>query len=383
MKILDLSRDLRQDILDTFRRKKIDKIVFSPRLYYWYLGNGLHIQHKNQINPKIPTRFLGKSQLEIYDMLKASPRYSEETLYLPLLSETLLQEANIEIKREKGLKAGESVIIYKTPRGSLKLVESIGGGLGAHITEYPIKTIEDIEIMKYILENTKVSFLKDNFEKAKLQFGNRCVVSTYVFRSPYQKLVTQYMGFTNTLLLLRRFPEKIENFMKFLNLWDDQMYNQIARSPLEIVNFGENLDANLSPPTYFEKYLVPYYEKRVKQLHEWGKYCHIHIDGSLGNFLPYLEELPFDGYEALTAKPQGDVSLEEIKQALGNKIFLDGVPSILFLNEYSYDYVRNYTQKVLDLFSPQLILGISDELSPNGDIRKVEMISEIINNFNP
>ena len=75
-------------------------------------------------------------------------------------------------------------------------------------------------------------------------------------------------------------------------------------------------------------------------------------------------------------------SVEEIKDAIGNKILLDGIPSILFLSEYSNDYLKEYTQKVLELFSPHLILGVSDELSPNGDIRKIEKIIEIVNNFN-
>jgi hypothetical protein len=376
-----IKRDLRRDILNTFAGKKNNMIVFSPRIYYWYLGNRLHIRKRKNHNPNIPPYFLRKTQLEIYDMLRASPRYSEETIYLPLLHETIIPEAKIKIIREKGAKPGESVVIHKTPRGTLRQAESIGGGLGAHITEYPIKTIEDLDVMKYMLENTKVEFLKENFEKAEQQFGNRCVASTYILKSPYQKLVTQFIGFTKLIILLKRVPSKLENFMKFLEQWDDQLYDQLSKSPLEIINFGENLDANLSPPPYFEKYLLPYYEKRVKELHQSGKYCHIHIDGSLRDFLPYFENLPFDGLEALTAKPQGDVSLEEIKESIGNKILLDGIPSILFLKEYSYDYVREYTHRVLDLFSPRLILGISDELSPNGDIRKVEMISEIINKF--
>jgi hypothetical protein len=121
----------------------------------------------------------------------------------------------------------------------------------------------------------------------------------------------------------------------------------------------------------------------VKELHKAGKYCHIHMDGSLKDLLPYLSDLPFDGLEALTPKPQGDVSLEELKDAIGNKIFLDGIPSILFLPQYSNDYVREYTQKVLEMFSPNLILGVSDELSPNGDIRKIEMIAEIVKKFEP
>ena len=67
------------------------------------------------------------------------------------------------------------------------------------------------------------------------------------------------------------------------------------------------------------------------------------MDGSLKDLLPYLEDLPFDGLEALTAKPQGDVTLKELQESIGNKIFLDGIPSILFLPQYSYKYVKEYT----------------------------------------
>ncbi|MFX1310958.1 MAG: hypothetical protein ACFE8C_14770, partial [Promethearchaeota archaeon] len=74
---------------------------------------------------------------------------------------------------------------------------------------------------------------------------------------------------------------------------------------------------------------------------------------------------------------------EEIKHAIGNKVLLDGIPSILFLPEYSNNYLEKYTIKVLELFSPNLIIGISDELSPNGDIKKVEMVSKIVEKFNP
>ncbi|MFX0010775.1 MAG: uroporphyrinogen decarboxylase family protein [Candidatus Hermodarchaeota archaeon] len=245
-----------------------------------------------------------------------------------------------------------------------------------------MKTLEDIKIMQYILKNTNFLFLKENYKKADKQLADLTVTSTYLSKSPYQKLVTELIGFTRTILLLKKNPSQLENFMMFLDRWDDEMYEQISKSPLQIVNFGENLDSNLSPPHYFERYLLPYYKKRVRQLHQEGKYCHIHIDGSLRDLLPYFEQLPFDGFEALTAKPQGDVKLEDIKDVIGDKILLDGVPSILFLPEYSKEYLMKYTEKVLELFSPHLILGVSDELSPNGDIRKIQMLSDYVKDFN-
>lgn len=372
----------KQEILNTFSKKKSHQIVFSPRLYYWYFGNKIYSRLKKNYSVGVPPQYYGKSQLDIYKELNVSPRYAEETLYLPLYSTRFSAGSQIKVQTEHGTKEGETITIHKTPHGTLKYKESIGGGLGGHKTEYPIKSLDDINIMRYIMENTNFSFLKENYKIADKQFDDICVTSTYLMKSPYQKLVTELMGFTRTILYLKKYPSQIENFMVFLEDWDNEMYKQISDSPLEIVNFGENLDSNLSPPHYFEKYLVPYYEKRVKQLHQAGKYCHIHIDGSLKDFLPYLELLNFDGFEALTAKPQGDVTLEEIKDAIGNKIFLDGLPSILFLQEYSWDYLEKYTQKVLNLFAPNLILGVSDELSPNGNIQKIIKISEIVNVFN-
>jgi hypothetical protein len=372
-------------VLNTFAHKEIEKIVFSPRIYYWYIVNKLFKKYnlKKSVTDKIPWKYLNKTQLEIYEILNASPRYCFETLFINLLETKLKPDSDIRIKTIRGQKRDEAIQIFNTPIGNLKQVSAVGGGLGEHLIEYPIKTIDDLKIMRYILEHTELSFSNKNYIKAEQLFGDRAVVSTYTLHSPYQKLIIEYMGFSRAILFLKRYKNQIEDFISFLERWDDQMYNLLSNSPLKIINFGENIDANLSPPPYFEKYLVPYYKRRIKQLKNSNKFSHIHIDGSLKDLLPYLSELPFDGYEALTAQPQGDVTLEEIKDAIGNKILLDGIPSILFLAEYSKTFLEKYTNKVLKLFSPNLILGISDELSPNGDIRKVEMVSRIVNDFNP
>jgi hypothetical protein len=382
---LKAESSLRKDFLKTFAHKPTDRIVYSPRIYYWYLRNRLFKKHrvKNHLKTDIPERFLGKSQIQIYDLLDAAPRYTEESLYLPLLATKLDPNANIEIMHQKGSKEGETITIYKTPIGMLSQTTAIGGGLSGHYTEFPIKTIEDLKIMRYIMEHTNCVFLEDNFQKAEDILGNRGVASTYLYSSPYQRLMKTTIGFTRTTILLKRNPKDIEDFMIFLGMWDDKMYELIVKSPLKIVNFGENIDANLSPPPVFEKYLLPYYQKRVNQLKRVGIFTHIHIDGSFKDLLPYFEDLPFDGLEALTPYPQGDVNLEELSHYIGDKILLDGIPSILFLPHYSYDFVEEYTRKVLDLFSPNLILGVSDELSPNGDIVKLERIRDIINKYEP
>ena len=46
--------------------------------------------------------------------------------------------------------------------------------------------------------------------------------------------------------------------------------------------------------------------------------------------------MSFDGYEALTPPPQGDVPVEDIARALGDsgKLLIDGIPATLFLREF-------------------------------------------------
>jgi hypothetical protein len=79
-------------------------------------------------------------------------------------------------------------------------------------------------------------------------------------------------------------------------------------------------------------------------------------------FLPFLAKLPMDGVEALTPLPQGDVTLEEIRDHIGGKILLDGIPALLFLKTYTRAQLEDCVRKLVDYFHPRLILGISDEL---------------------
>ena len=155
----------------------------------------------------------------------------------------------------------------------------------------------------------------------------------------------------------------------------------LVKCPLKILNFGENIDANLASPKFFERYLIDYYNMRTRQLHRAGKFCHIHIDGAIRPLLPLLEKLEFDGIEAATPKPQGDVEIDELKEGMGDKILLDGIPAVMFIPVYTRKQLRQLTLEVLETFSPNLILGVSDELPPTADIRMMELVSDVVRDF--
>jgi hypothetical protein len=99
--------------------------------------------------------------------------------------------------------------------------------------------------------------------------------------------------------------------------------------------------------------------------------------------LKYARETGLDGIEAITPQPQGDVTLEEIKMALGDELFLlDGIPAIYFDDTYPVGVLEECARRLIELFAPKLVLGISDEISSHGDIERVRNVGKIVDEYN-
>ena len=95
--------------------------------------------------------------------------------------------------------------------------------------------------------------------------------------------------------------------------------------------------------------------------------------------LPYLRETRLDGVEALTPEPMGDLTLEMIKHAVGDRIVcLDLIRAIDFLAGFPVAELLEFVRQAIDLFAPRLVLGISDEISQVGEIEKVEAVSALV-----
>ena len=369
-------------ILRTFEHKPIDRIVWQPRIMYWYFSNQIHRltpEKYQRVEQFVPKEYIGKSIKEVYKDINASIRYPEETFGFVLFNEVKKAYHQIRIKKIRS-KDKRHVMKTITPVGEVSQVIK-----EERILEFPVKRIEDLNVIKYIEEQTDLVFNKFMYEKAKKEMQDFGIPTSYYFRSPYMKCVLSYLGLERTIIYLRRYKAEMEDFLHYLEDIDLDKYKRvITKCPLKLLNFGENIDHNLSPPPYFEKYLLEYYETRVKLLHNVNKFAFIHIDGSFKHLLPYLPSMSFDGYEALTPPPQGDVPIESIAKTIGDsgKILLDVIPATLFLRNFEESKLIEKTKKILELFSPNLILGISDELC-HGDGRRLKTVSRIVDKFEP
>ena len=356
--------------LRIFEKKTENQVLFQPRIEWWY--------QYNKIRGTLPARYQKMDLLELFDDLNVSIRYFSYATGLP----DAIRVRHSKKAKEK-IKGEKKFLIYNTPKGELveELRQSSDGAWRIH--KFSVETTEDIEKAIWLFENTSCILIRENFEKGSKFVGERGEPQFFVPRSGYQRLAIELMGIENLIYLLVDFPKKVERLMQAINNSYDSLYEDIiSYGKVKIINFGENIDANIVPPPYFEKYCLPFYDKRSRQLQKAGIYTHIHIDGSFKPLSKYLKDLPFDGLEALTPLPQGDVSLEEMKDAVGEKILLDGIPAIMFLPDYPLEKFKNFIRKIIELFWPRLILGASDEVPPPADIERVKIVSEIVNNFN-
>ncbi|MDX1357986.1 MAG: hypothetical protein R3232_04060, partial [Clostridia bacterium] len=98
--------------------------------------------------------------------------------------------------------------------------------------------------------------------------------------------------------------------------------------------------------------------------------------------LPYAGECELDGIEAITPIPQGDVTLQEAKDAMGDMYMVDGIAAIMFDDIYTENDLIDQTREVIELFAPNLILGISDEISSTGDIERIRLVGGLVDEYN-
>ena len=77
------------------------------------------------------------------------------------------------------------------------------------------------------------------------------------------------------------------------------------------------------------------------------------------------------------------IGLEEMKEGLGDHMYMiDGIPAIYFDETYPEEVLVECVHKILDLFAPNLILGISDEISSTGDIERIRLVGKIVDEYN-
>ena len=273
---------------------------------------------------------------------------------------------------------------YFTPIGNLRSVQKYSPSTYSWAyQEHFVKDINDLRVMVYIFENTRYSENYREFNRIDELWSGHGIATGIapISVAPLQKRLARWAGVEKTVELYMDEPEEFEESMCRIQDAENEVFDILCGSSAVYVEFAENLSSEITGKTFFEKYNMPYYKKRIEQLHKVGKYVGIHIDGILGTCLPLLEPCGFDVAEAVTPFPVGDIKLEDIRETAGASIVIwGGLPGALFSPSYTDEYFRSHLEKVLDVFKDdtRFVMGVADQVPPDGLEHRIKLVREMI-----
>lgn len=272
--------------------------------------------------------------------------------------------------------------IYHTPYGDLSMVTRIGLRFqlpgGRWIAQHPVKRIEDIRALEFIIEDTVYEADYEDYKQVKEDLGGDGIVTVSADYTPLMKIIIQYMGFKTFTLLLGRKPDIIEGLMEKIDEKYEEMYRIIADSPAEIVRVGDNIDSVLISPKLFEKYCLPYYNKYAAILKERDKIVISHMDGRLKILKNLIARAKLDAVEAFTPPPVGDLSPREAKEAWRDKIIWMNFPETIFLQDE--DSIKKYAIRLLEEIAPGIgyIISITEDIHPKHLMKGIGVVTEVL-----
>jgi hypothetical protein len=348
------------------------RIIWQPRIGCWY-------QDKVRAGQKLPEPYDGMELPDIFRALGVSDRLYG--VFNPCFQ--MHEDPRVRDTCETGSDGVVTHMIH-TPVGKQvsRYVPVPEHGYPRHMKRI-IETEGEMKVAIWRLENASWQWDQALYERRLAACGDLGAPTIYLPRVNVQDLYINTMGVENATYAMIDFPDTVEAYFRALHDNHDRLIDLVIDSPIDIINYGDNLHAGTLPPNLYEKYVLPEYHHRGERLRGAGKFVHSHWDGDTGPLLKFAKCSSLDGIEAITPKPQGDVTLEQVTDALGDEVFLlDGIPAVYFDTTFPVSVLEECTHKLIELFAPKLILGISDELSSTGDIERIRVVAEIVNEYN-
>ena len=361
----------RDSILATVRREPGARLVFQPRLETWIAVN--------RKRGTLPARYRNIPPLGIYADLNCS--FRPYHFFNHCLTHTFTDRVCEKIGTREADGVTRIVNNWSTPRGNLELVRTRTSD-SVHIERFPVRTPGDMRTFAYLLEAENFGWDEGLFGSLNAYVaGDATAPALYLPRVNIMRLAIQWMGFEATHYALHDYPKETRRLIRIMDACEKKFLDVAAACPVELINYGDNVDGNLVSPPLVEEFILPAYERRADALKPAGKFLYAHWDGSVKQLLPYARTCFLDGLEALTPVPQGDVTLEEIKAAVGDMVLVDVLPMLAFMPNVPMNEFERVVRRTIDMFAPRLILGISDELAPNCDIERVRRVAQIVNDL--
>ena len=272
-------------------------------------------------------------------------------------------------------------VTTKSPAGDLtSVIKDAPESYSTAILEYPVKTADDLRVVREWYEATTYEANYGDVLACDAEWGDCGFAVPLIPRTPLAALAAEWTGVMNLSYIAADAPDELETTLETMRRCEDEMYRLYAQSPLPVLEIGENLSSEAMGGLW-RRYSREYYRERTAQLHDAGKLVGCHIDGTLGTLLGDIVQAGIDIPESVVPAPVGDLSLEEIRDVVGEDTIIWGcIPSAMFSPPFDRETVLDFVRKTIDVLGKdrRLVLAGADQVPPGGDIELVRIIGELI-----
>lgn len=271
-----------------------------------------------------------------------------------------------------------------TPEGDLRTVSRRATDSWA-IVEHPVQQVSDLRAVRAYYEDVVYTPKDEDYLWRQSLYGGWGMSMPLVQRTPLMDMVIRWCGIQSFVYLDMEHQDEVLATMDAVSTAQDRLYELLAQCPSPYLEIGDNISGEVVGG-YFRRYGAPYYAKRVAQLHAAGKKVGSHIDGTLRPVLRAAAATGLDFVEGITPAPVGDLTADQIASELDglDTIVWGGVPAALFAAP-DWSTVRAYVEDVVRTLwrGGKLVLGVGDQVPPNGHISYCHRISDLMEELGP
>lgn len=354
--------------LSVLDHKKADRLTWAPNFDHWYTDNTKR--------GTIPEQYANLSGDDLIRAVEGTI-WRRCSIIKPVNHESVVEQT--EISND----GTEVKVSYKTPVGTVYTIKKDNGET-KYLTSHLIKTAEDIDAVKYMVENTVFSYDDKKFTETLSSVGEDGICLTSIpWCLPFIQFGKTDAGWENGIYLYFDHTQKVEDLLEAYTKKNCEAAELLAASPAHLIYSGDNMDQLTCTPTFFEIYAIDYYKNISKIFHGGGKNFQVHWCGRTNKLIKYLPECGIDVVEAVTIKPMDNITIPEILDIVGDTVTVQGgVPSVMMTpqcasKEELQSYIKDLLQKVPHGY--RFVLGMSDNIPPDSDFSRVKMISDMVN----
>ncbi len=353
------------------RGKTPDMIPWLGDLTYW------HASH--QLIGDLPPQWQGPNGLhEMHRELNVGE-------YIPgtVACDTIEGD---DVRREVAEADGRRVIHWRTPVGDLREVQEYSPtSYSWGYMEHAVKSVEDLRTLRHIIASRHYIPCPERFTESDASFAAYGFGPTHIGSppTPISELNKHWIGVMDLTYLLADEPDEVRQTLDVIAAAHDQIYRIIADNPCWHVMICENLSAE-TMGGYFDEFIGPHLRRWTGWLHEKSKFALLHNDGTMRGTVEKLAAAGVDCIDSITPKPVGDAGMDEVRKMAGDDIILlGGLPGAMFAPPFTAADIERHVKEVIRLHkdSKKFMFGVADQVPPNGDLKLVRLVGELIEEY--